>query len=60
MCETVGLLMATPSQGRQVAVVPFTVSTLRLAKRLAPRCAMAGTEIALVGRRGEVRDVTPQ
>lgn len=59
LCETVGLLMATPSPGRQVAVVPLTDSTLRLAKRLAPRCANAGIEIALVGSRGEVRDVRP-
>ena len=36
LCETVGLLMATASQGRQVAVVPLTDSTLRLAERLAP------------------------
>lgn len=57
LCETVGLLMATPSQGRQVAVVPLTDSTLRLAERLAPRCALAGIEIALVGSRGEVMDV---
>lgn len=57
LCETVGMLMATPSQGRQVAVVPLTDSTLRLAERLAPRCAMAGIEIALVGGRGEVIDV---
>lgn len=57
LCETVGMLMATPSQGRQVAVVPFTNSTLRLAERLAPRCAMAGIEIALVGSRGEVLSV---
>ncbi len=49
--------MATPSQGRQVAVVPLTESTLRLAERLAPRCALAGIEIALVGSRGEVMDV---
>ena len=59
LCETVGMLMATPSQGRQVAVVPFTEGTLRLAERLAPRCALAGIEIALVGSRGEVRDVRP-
>jgi hypothetical protein len=59
LCETAGLLMATPSQGRQVAVVPLTESTLRLAERLAPRCALAGIEIALVGSRGEVRDVFP-
>lgn len=57
LCETVGMLMATPTQGRQVAVVPLTAGTLRLAERLAPRCAMAGIEIALVGSRGEVMDV---
>ncbi len=57
LCETVGLLMATPSQGRQVAVVPLTDGTLRLAERLAPRCAFAGIEIALVGSRGQVTDV---
>ena len=32
--RTVDLLMATPWLGRQVAVVPFTESTLRLAERL--------------------------
>lgn len=57
LCETVGMLMATLSQGRQVAVVPLTESTLRLAERLATRCALAGIEIALVGSRGEVVDV---
>lgn len=57
LCETVGMLMATPSQGRQVAVVPLTEGTRRLAERLAPRCALAGIEIALVGSRGEVVDV---
>ena len=59
LCETVGLLMATPQQGRQIAVVPLTDGTLRLAERLAPRCALAGIEIALVGSRGEVMDVKP-
>lgn len=59
LCETVGMLMATASRGRQVAVVPFTDSTRRLAQRLAPRCAMAGIEISLVGSRGEVIDVKP-
>ena len=59
LCETVGMLMATPSHGRQVAVVPLTKGTLRLAERLAPRCALAGIEIALVGSRGEVVDVKP-
>jgi hypothetical protein len=59
LCETVGMLMATPSHGRQVAVVPLTKSTRRLAERLAPRCALAGIEISLVGGRGEVVDVKP-
>jgi len=57
LCETVGLLMATPSPGRQIAVVPYTEKTLRLAERLAPRCEKAGIEIALVKSRGEVIDV---
>jgi hypothetical protein len=52
------MLMASPSRGRQFAVVPLTDGTLRLAKRLAPRCALAGIEIALVGDRGQVIDVT--
>lgn len=49
LCETVGLLMTSPSQGHQMAAVPLTESALRLAKRLAPRLALAGIEIALVG-----------
>jgi hypothetical protein len=57
LCEAVGLLMATPSIGRQVAVVPYTDSTFRLATRLAPRCALARIEVALVTSRGEVIDV---
>lgn len=57
LCETVGMLMATPTQGRQVADGPFTADTLRLAERLAPRCALAGIEIAPVGSHGEVVDV---
>lgn len=57
LCETVGLLMATPSPGRQVAVVPHTESTFRLATRLAPRCALVGIELALVKSRGEVIDM---
>jgi hypothetical protein len=57
LCETVGMPMARPSQGRQVAVIPLTDSTLRLAQRLASRYALVGIEIALVGGRGEVIDV---
>jgi hypothetical protein len=59
LCETVGLLMANPSPGRQIAVVPRTEGTLKLAQRLAPRCAVAGIRIALIGSRGEVTDVEP-
>ncbi len=58
LCEVVGLLMASESGGRQVAVVPYTEHTMRLAKRMAPRCTQAGIEIALVTARGAVIDVT--
>jgi hypothetical protein len=37
--------------------MPRTEVTLRLARKLAPRCAAAGIRIALVGPRGEVEDV---
>lgn len=57
LCETVGRLMASPARGRQVAVVPYTELTLSLANKLAPRCALAGIELALVKSRGEVIDV---
>ncbi len=57
LCEIVGRLMSKPSLGRQVAVVPRTAVTLRLARKLAPRCAIAGIQIALVGDRGDVEDV---
>src|SRR5262249_56718573 len=57
LCEIVGRLMSRPATGRQVAVMPRTEVTLRLARKLAPRCAGAGIRIALVGPRGEVEDV---
>jgi hypothetical protein len=57
LCEVVGRLMANPSPGRQVAVVPYTEPIFRLATRLIPRCAEAGIEIALVKSRGEVIDI---
>jgi hypothetical protein len=57
LCETVGRLMASPARGRQVAVVPYTELTLTLANRLAPRCALAGIELALVKSRGEIIDI---
>ena len=60
LCEAVGLLMATPKTGRQVAIVPRTDATLRLAQRLAPRAKDAGIEIALVDEFGRVVDVSPR
>lgn len=54
LCETVGLLMASEPRGRQIAVVPYTAGTLRLAGRMTSRCAVAGIEIALVKSHGEV------
>jgi hypothetical protein len=59
LCEAVGLLMATSQSGRQVAVVPQTETTLRLAQRMAPRAKSAGIEIALVNELGQVIDVDP-
>jgi hypothetical protein len=59
LCEAVGLLMAREKGGRQVAVVPNTETTFRLAKRLAPRARDAGIDIALVDERGRVVDVKP-
>jgi len=52
------MLMAVPRRGRQVAVVPLTDATQRLAKKLRPRFAKVGIEIALVNDRGQVRFVT--
>jgi hypothetical protein len=57
LCEAVGLLMAIPQAGRQVAVVPYTETTVRLAQRMAPRAKSAGIEIALVNEFGHVIDV---
>ena len=57
LCEAIGLLMANPRGGRQVAVVPHTEVTLRLAHKLAPRANDVGIEIALVGEQGQVVEV---
>jgi hypothetical protein len=43
LCETVGLLMATPSPGRQVAVVPYTDVTGRLASGWYPDARRSGS-----------------
>ncbi len=59
LCEAVGLLMTNPRSGRQVAVVPQTEGTLRLAQKLAPRAKEAGIEIALVDELGHVVDIVP-
>lgn len=60
LCEAVGLLMTREKGGRQVAVVPKTQTTMKLAQKLAPRARDAGIEIALVDERGRVFDVKPQ
>jgi hypothetical protein len=60
LCEAVGLLMARAKGGRQVAVVPNTETTLRLARKLAPRARDAGIEIALVDERGLIMEITPE
>jgi hypothetical protein len=57
LCEIVGRLMSKPAIGRQVAVMPRTEITLRLASKLARRCDAVGIRIALVGSRGDVEDV---
>jgi hypothetical protein len=57
LCEAVGLLMDTEQTGRQIAVVPYTETTNRLAQRMAPRAGKAGITIALVRENGEVMDV---
>ena len=49
--------MTRPKGGRQVAVVPNTETTLRLARKLAARARDAGIEIALVNEQGLVVDV---
>ncbi|MGA7809769.1 hypothetical protein [Bradyrhizobium sp.] len=57
LCEIVGRLMMKPPGSRLVAVMPRTEVTLRVGRKLAPRCAAAGIRIGLVGPRGEVEDV---
>jgi hypothetical protein len=57
LCEIVGRLMMKPPGSRLVAVMPRKEVTLRLGRKLAARCAVAGIQIALVGPRGEVEDV---
>jgi hypothetical protein len=59
--ELIGQLMVLPDDGaRQVAVLPETADTAKLAPRLAARCAAAGIEIALVQPDGAIRYVLPE
>ncbi len=58
LSELIGQLMLLPdSQDRQMAVLPETAESFRLATRLAARCALAGIEIALVQADGGLRFV---
>lgn len=55
LCESVGLLMARkPDEAREIAAVPWTPVTERLAVQMMPRCERAGIEIALVKRDGTI------
>ncbi len=62
LCEAVGLLLASSlAVGvRQVAVVPHTPATLRLAERMAARASVAGISLSLVDGDGQVVDVSAQ
>jgi hypothetical protein len=55
LCEAVGLLMARQSdEAREIAAIPWTPVTGRLAKSMSGRCTKAGIEIALVKRDGSI------
>ncbi|MBZ9798809.1 hypothetical protein [Mesorhizobium sp. ES1-4] len=55
LAELVGQLMVRePANERQVAVLPYTTEVERLSLKLAPRCKMAGIEIALVHADGMI------
>lgn len=59
LSELIGQLMVLPiDDAKQVAVLPHTAEVARLAQRLAPRCATAGIEIALVQSDGRIEYVT--
>ena len=57
LCETVGLLLATPKpEGqRQYAVAPWADATAALAAKMMPRADRAGIEIVLLDEHGQVR-----
>ena len=59
LSELIGQLMILDDAAvRQVAVLPHTAEVERLARRLGPRCAAAGIEIALVSPTGDVAFAT--
>lgn len=59
LSELIGQLMVLPlDEARQVAVLPNTPDTARLAQRLAARCHLAGIELALVQTDGAISYVT--
>lgn len=51
--------MVRPEGERQVAVVPHTEITRRLAERIIDRTFAAGIEIALIDDKGNVFEVKP-
>jgi len=56
LCEIVGLLMSRKNEGeKQVAVVPQTNDTERLADRMRKRCEKAGIEIVLLRENGAIK-----
>jgi hypothetical protein len=59
LCEAVGLLLASDVElgTRQVAVVPYTLSTARLGQRMIKRTKLAGIGISLVDGSGNVIDL---
>lgn len=58
LCEAVGLLMTRcPGKERNIAVVPYTEGTNRLAQKIIDRCRIAGIEIALIQADGQVNYV---
>jgi hypothetical protein len=60
LCEAVGLLMANAERCQQVAVVPFSDVTQRLAERMISRTVAAGIDISLVRADESVHEVHPQ
>lgn len=59
LSELIGQLMVLPvDESQQIAVRPYTKTAEALAVRLAPRCQLAGIEIALVHEDGRLAFVS--